>query len=683
MNKSNGDDLLSSVKIIQKQFDSSDQCSVNAHYSLKYNKSRKMDGQANLLKDFIAEMNHYGKQNEVLVVSGSGAKAKFNSVSALQRLRDDSVEFEPKLSVAHNPFFPEEQDLVDERRRLEQKLETGLVSKIYLQFGTDLDRLRSSLEELKALQAKTGHNFDICGSIFLPTEKLIAQQKFRPWNGVFLSDEFLSGENTARGIVLQMMKLYEEHSCQILIEAPGVRTEKDWSVIESLLNERDEKVSASGTNSKSKKQVPNASKKDGSPAKKRKANEGATDTSSEPDSSSGIPKSTLTPQQLSKPAIVLFHSHDCRLHDNVAVQLASHHACVIPLFIWSRKEQGQWGVRGCMEVILKDALRNLDEKLRSHGLKLIYRQSDDSSEVLRQLCEECESSAVYYNIEHTPESRVREAKYRRVLGEIDVESVECQSSLLYDPTSPQLATGFHGGHWGTLMPFLKGCQKQLGEPRKPVQRFETFAMLETTAGPVTWPSSSSIDGLDLAVIKGEKRWDKAIIDRFPMSEDAAHSNLEQFFKAGFGRYESDRSRADLELSTSKLSAHLRIGTLSPNVLYYKTEASELDYPQRKTFSRRLFWRDLAYFHLQSFPDMRGESIRLHCKSPRFLVSLDTALTPGDTHNRNRNHADEETKWCDGEEGDRRYNAWKSGRTGFPLVDAGMYDGDTAPRHSLI
>jgi len=44
VNKSNGDDLLSSVKIIQEQFDSSDQCFVNAHYSLKYNKSRKMDG---------------------------------------------------------------------------------------------------------------------------------------------------------------------------------------------------------------------------------------------------------------------------------------------------------------------------------------------------------------------------------------------------------------------------------------------------------------------------------------------------------------------------------------------------------------------------------------------------------------------------------------------------------------
>ena len=584
-------------------------------------------------------MNQLGKQNEVLIVSGSGAKAKFNSVSALQRLRDDRVEIEPKMSVAYNPFFPEEQDLVDERRRLEQKLETGLVSKVYLQFGTDLDRLRSSLQELKAMQAQAEHSFDICGSIFLPTKKLIAQQKFRPWNGVFLSDEFLSGEAGARGTVLQMMKLYEEHGCEILIEAPGVRTVKDWSVVESLLKERGDGFAANGANVK---QQSNESKKDSSPAKKRKTIEGANDASIKAGSASGIPKSTLSPQQLAKPAIVLFHSHDVRLHDNVAVQLASHHACVIPLFIWSRKEQGQWGVRGCMEVILKEALRSLDEKLRSHGLELVYRQSDDSSEMLRRLCEECESSAVYYNIEHTPESRVREAKYRRVLGEIDVESVECQSSLLYDPTSPQLATGFHGGHWGTLMPFLKGCQKQLGEPRKPVQRFETFAMLEAMAGPATWPSSSSVDDIGLAVIKGE-RWDRSIIERFPMSEDAAHSNLEQFFKVGFGRYESERSRADLEWSTSKLSTHLRVGTLSPLVLYYKTEASELDYPQRKTFSRRLFWRDLAYFHLLSFADMRSISIRLHYG---------------------------QTKWCDGEEGDRRFLAWKSGKTGFPLVDAG-------------
>lgn len=103
------------------------------------------------------------------------------------------------------------------------------------------------------------------------------------------------------------------------------------------------------------------------------------------------------------------------------------------------------------------------------------------------------------------------------------------------------------------------------------------------------------------------------------------------------------SRSLTAFNRSDTSLYQRMIILSPYVLYYKTEASELDYPQRKTFSRRLFWRDLAYFHLLSFADMRSISIRLHYG---------------------------QTKWCDGEEGDRRFLAWKSGKTGFPLVDAG-------------
>jgi len=98
------------------------------------------------------------------------------------------------------------------------------------------------------------------------------------------------------------------------------------------------------------------------------------------------------------------------------------------------------------------------------------------------------------------------------------------------------------------------------------------------------------------------------------------------------------------MSTSMLSVHLRIGTLSPNVLYYKAEDSDLDYQERKTFSRRLFWRDLSYFHLLHFPSMRHKSIRQHY---------------------------DETEWVQGQEEKTRFDAWKEGQTGFPLVDAAM------------
>lgn len=129
-----------------------------------------------------------------------------------------------------------------------------------------------------------------------------------------------------------------------------------------------------------------------------------------------------------------------------------------------------------------------------------------------------------------------------------------------------------------------------------------------------------------------------------MNEDSAHMLLNTFMVEGLVRYESQRSRADLDGSTSQLSANLRVGMLSPYELYWATEESKLSYEEKKTFSRRLFWRDLAYFQLFYFPFMRNKSIRQHY---------------------------EETEWVEENEEERRFEAWKKGQTGYPLVDAGM------------
>jgi deoxyribodipyrimidine photolyase len=248
------------------------------------------------------------------------------------------------------------------------------------------------------------------------------------------------------------------------------------------------------------------------------------------------------------------------------------------------------------------------------------------------------------NKENIPESRDREKQFKDKLKEKGVFFVECQSSLLYDPTILSLKPGFNGGHWGTLMPFFKGCKKQLGEPRRPLPRYQTVSMLEAMKGPDSWPKSIPVSNLAMGRMRRENAWDMPIKERFPMSEDDALKNLDTFFKNGFHRYEKERSRADIEWSTSKLSVHLRIGTLSPNELFYRVEDSDMDYEDKKTFSRRLFWRDLAYFQLLKFPGMRDCSIRTHY---------------------------DDTEWVDGKEEKRRFEAWKKGNTGYPLVDAGM------------
>lgn len=664
VNKNNQDNLKHWINVVREEVPD---CDVCTHYSLKYNKSRKKDGAFVVFSDFVENISNSRSvggsssspasgQNEILLISGSGQFGKLDSVTALQKLQqlrtdrssistdgnenNNSSVSSTRIAVAYNPFFPSNQELELEQERFLKKITTKQVTKVYLQFGTDLERLKSSLDFLSKLREE--HEYlSICGSIFLPTKKLIAQQKFRPWNGVFLCNEFLESENRARDVVLQMMKLYDRYGCEILIEAPGVRNEKDMDFVENLLSARDEIKNDSVEQVESKLFSPNIKtlypvEKTSGVAKKRKI-----------DKLSLTPSPLVPKQLLKKTAILLFGSHDVRLHDNIALQLASFHSSVIPVFIWSRKEQGRWGVRGAAEVVLKDALRQLDAKLKENDMRLICRSAEDASEELMKLCKEVCASAVYLNKEHTPESRIRERCLKekfKVVTNMCVQVIDSQSSLLYDPISPSLSSGFHGGHWGTLMPFLKGCRKQLGDPRRPILRCQTSALIKSMNGPNYWPDSTPLDELDLNVIIGSEKWDLPITERFPMSEDDAVMNLNSFFSKGYTRYEKDRNRADIDSATSKLSVHLRIGTLSPNELYHKIEDSDLDYNDRKTFSRRLFWRDLAYFQLLNFPDMRDRSIRAHY---------------------------EETEWVTGEEEKTRFNAWKNGQTGYPLVDAGM------------
>lgn len=670
VNKDKKDALEDWCAVIAEQAPDS---SVSSHWSVKYNKVADRNGGDDATYEKFSSFVNSIAGDEVLLISGSGEKKSMNSVEALKRLQQDrSVQPPPddaaRICVAYNPFFPNEYDRDVENDRLLEKLESGQVSKIYFQFGTDLSLLQAGLDFIcKTKDEKGLDELDICGSIFLPTKKLIAQQKFRPWNGVYLSENFLSGEAGARNIVLDMIRIYRQYNAELLFEAPGIRTEKDYTVMTGLLAE------STGVTDKSEtptKKAPTAGRSRGrgssetstdEPRTKSKkarktnakdANEPKSKQKTEDDKSTNNdrklqPSPLVDVAKLSSPCIVLFGSHDVRLHDNHCVEYGSFHSTVIPVFLWNENEQGQWGVSGAMQVILKAALTSLDERLKDNGMQLICRSTctnDDSTDELLQLCKETGASVVYCNIEHTPEDLARLEERSEVLSEYGVQLVRCNSSLLYNPAELNLGTGFNGGHFATLMPFLKACKKQLGHPNKPLTREESSALLTKIKGPRKWPAGCEVEDLPLATIKGRERWDRPILDRFPMNEESAKNLLDQFMDKGLNRYESERSRADLEGSTSQLSAHLRVGTLSPYELYWATEQSKLSYDEKKTFSRRLFWRDLAYFQLKYFPFMREKSIRQHY---------------------------EDTKWVEQEEGNRRFEAWKKGRTGYPLVDAGM------------
>ena len=264
VNKDKKDDVTGWVDTIREVYPEADIC---AHYSLKHNKVPRKGLEEH--QKLWLERLEKSKADEILMISGSGPKKQWNALTALDALKvtGDSIASHPKIAVAYNPYFPNAEDREQENNRLVEKLATGCVSKIYLQFGTDLECLQKGLDFIKTHQTP---GLTIAGSLFLPTKQLIAQQKFRPWNGVFLSPEFLQGPDEATSIVLDIIRIYQSNNIELLWEAPGIRTEKDMGLLRKLL----EDAGIGELSSKDAKSVSPPTKRvpdgDGSATKRRK-----------------------------------------------------------------------------------------------------------------------------------------------------------------------------------------------------------------------------------------------------------------------------------------------------------------------------------------------------------------------------------------------------------------------------
>jgi deoxyribodipyrimidine photo-lyase len=125
----------------------------------------------------------------------------------------------------------------------------------------------------------------------------------------------------------------------------------------------------------------------------------------------------------------------------------------------------------------------------------------------------------------------------------------------------------------------------------------------------------------------------------PAGEAAAGELLEVFCAGPAATYAVDRDRPDRP-GTSRLSPHLRFGTVHPRQVLARVTPG----PSGEAFRSELAWREFAADVLWHRPD-----------------SAWTSLQPVGDHLRSDT----------GPDADARFRAWAGGRTGYPLVDAGM------------
>jgi deoxyribodipyrimidine photo-lyase len=328
-------------------------------------------------------------------------------------------------------------------------------------------------------------------------------------------------------------------------------------------------------------------------------------------------------------AIVWFR-RDLRLDDHPALQAALDAGHVpVPVYVHAPDEEGDWAPGAASDAWLHRSLQALQEQLQARGSRLLLARGP-SAAALDRLIAACDAEAVYWNRKYEPATQPRDAAIKRDLRArgLDVESFN--GSLLFEPW--ELATK-QGEPYKVFTPFWRTALTQLRLPASLPMPERLPALPERLQG-------EPLQALGLAPSLG---WDGGFWEHWQPGQAGAHEALEVFIDGALHGYREGRDRPD-RVGSSLLSPHLHFGEIAPWRVCAALErhrragtAADID-----GYVRELGWREFAYHLLHHFPDTTDHNL-----NPRFAgfrwARPDAAVL----------------------------QAWQRGRTGIPIVDAGM------------
>jgi deoxyribodipyrimidine photo-lyase len=326
-------------------------------------------------------------------------------------------------------------------------------------------------------------------------------------------------------------------------------------------------------------------------------------------------------------ALVWFR-RDLRLQDNPALQAALDAGHVpVPVYIHAPHEEGDWAPGGASNAWLHRSLAALDADLRARGSALVLCQGDSQAE-LERLIEQTGAVAVYWNRKYEPATQPRDAKIKRELREQGIEAESHSGSLMFEPWD--VATQ-QGGPYKVFTPFWRNAltRLQLPAPTRVPDRLPAH-----TAG------GETLDAFGLAP---SIPWDRQFWEHWQPGEAGAHEALTVFIDGALNGYREQRDLPD-RVGTSLLSPHLHFGEIAPwqIVRRLQGERSASRDADIDGYIRELGWREFSYHLLHHFPQTPDHNL-----NPRF----------------------DQFQWAKPDADALR--AWQQGRTGIPIVDAGL------------
>lgn len=336
-------------------------------------------------------------------------------------------------------------------------------------------------------------------------------------------------------------------------------------------------------------------------------------------------------------AIVWFRQ-DLRIKDNPALSKANQVGNVVPIYIYDDTVPSEGTMGAASHWFLHHALESLNKAL--NGRLIILR--GNPLVLIPTLCEVTKSEHVFWNRMYEPWAISRDASLKSALKAKNITASSSNGSLLWEPMS---VLKKDGTPYKVYTPYYKnGCLKQ-DPPRYPVSS-KADKIAEHSSSVLAEINSLSVKQLNLLP---SLDWDKHFYKLWDVSENGAQSKLAQFISGAINDYNEQRNIPSVK-GTSLLSPYLHFGLISPNQAWYAVldAFGGIDICRERkgvgVYLSELGWREFSYYLLFHF-----DHIQSHNFNPKF----------------------DAFPWRNDQQAQEHLSAWQSGRTGIPIIDAGM------------
>ncbi|HYE30634.1 MAG TPA: deoxyribodipyrimidine photo-lyase [Methylomirabilota bacterium] len=331
-----------------------------------------------------------------------------------------------------------------------------------------------------------------------------------------------------------------------------------------------------------------------------------------------------------RPVIVWFRN-DLRLADNPAVAAAAATgAPVVALYIYAPEDEGAWRPGAASRWWLHHSLCSLRERLAQAGNQLIVR-CGNTVEELGAAVKQSRATRVFTNSRVEPFARSVEAQCARMLVECGADLVTFQSSWL---AAPGTVVNGQGCAYQVFTPFFK-TWSSIVAARPVIEAPQHIAKLHGN------PRSMSVESLGLLP---KLNWADEFSSHARPGEFGARKALAAFINEGAEDYAASRDLLGSE-GTSRLSAHLHFGEISPNEVVHALEQRTGPAWKSSKYVAELAWREFAAHLLHAFPHLPERPMRPEFERFEYRAERGEVLD-----------------WL---------AAWQRGRTGYPVVDAAM------------